>query len=487
MGSMQTLNPETCRKARLSRDARFDGQFFTAVKTTGIFCRPVCPVVPPKEENVEYFPSAAAAMEAGFRPCLRCRPETAPQSAAWKGIEALASKVLRKIDAGFLAEHSVPELAESMGISERYVRDLCQRYAGASPSQLEQARRALLAKQLLFDSSLSIADIAFAAGYQSLRRFNEHWKAMFGKTPREMRRNPPEENHGWIHIRIPVTKHFDADSVFDFLKTRLVKGTENMVQDEQGQKEYQRVLLVKEQPLLIRVKYLIKQHCLAVYCEQAALPRLQDILSTVKRVFDVDAHSDIILQHLSACDEFKTQLVGRKDIRLPGAFDPFEAAMRAVVGQQVSVKAACTLLTRLSEHCGAAIPANESGFERALPDAQQILAHELDGLGLTAARIASLKAIAQLQVDEPEVLSFEYDIELRREKLLAIKGIGPWTVSYLEMRAFSLPDAFPAGDLGVRIALQKNGQRPSEKQVRDMSSLWAPWRAYATLLLWQRL
>lgn len=496
MKNSALLDPEVCRKARISRDARFDGQFFTAVKTTGIFCRPVCPATSPKEQNVDYYQSAAAAMAAGFRPCLRCRPETAPRSAAWRGIEALAARLLAKIDAGFLSEHSVPELAESMGISERYVRDLCQRYAATSPNQLEQTRRSLLAKQLLFDSNLSIADIAFSSGYQSVRRFNEHWKAQFGKAPSEMRKKiaTPVSDAAWIEVKIPVVEHFDYQSVFNFLKSRLVKGVETLIDDEQGNPEYQRVLRMGDEVFLISVCYQVKSQRLLLKCEQEALTKLPKIIAIIKRVFDVETDAAVILAHLGDTDEFRQQVANLKDIRLPAAFSAFEAAMRAVVGQQVSVKAACTLLTRISERCAnknTNVSANDLGLTHALPTAEEILAADLSGLGLTGARIASLQAIAQLNIEHTELFDSEYmpdeQRDIMREKLLALKGIGPWTVSYLEMRAFSLPDAFPAGDLGVRIALEEKGVRPSEKQVREQSLTWAPWRAYATVLLWQRL
>ncbi len=498
------LTANTCQQARLSRDTRFDGLFFTGVKTTGIFCRPICSAVAPKEQNVTYYPSAAAAMNAGFRPCLRCRPETAPQSAAWKGIESVAAKILRHINDGYLVDFSIADLAEKVGISERYLRDLCQRYAGASPSQLELARKSLLAKQLLFDSSLSIADVAFAAGYNSVRRFNEHWKSQFHKAPSLMRRNfkhsktmaPTDgvlEPESWIHINIPVAKGFDAASVFSFLATRIIAGSEAIIKfEESGVTCYRRLLQFDNLILPISVSYDPSNSCLVLSCEAQGLKLLPRIIQSVKRVFDVESQGHIIWQHLAKTKEFKQQLKsiaasGQSDIRLPGSFDPFEAAMRAIVGQQVSVKAACTLLTRVTARCSKVVENNSWGLTQALPMAQDILDHDLSGLGLTAARINSLKIVASLKIKEPEVFDFDYDSELRQQKLLAIKGIGPWTVSYLEMRAFSNPDAFPAGDLGVCIALEKNGVRPTEKQVREMSVSWAPWRAYATTLLWKRL
>ena len=503
MTSCSTLDPHICQQARLSRDARFDGHFFTGVKTTGIFCRPVCSAVPPKEENVAYYQSAAAAISAGFRPCLRCRPETAPRSAAWLGIEAIAGKILAQIEQGYLVDHSVPQLAERNGISERYVRKLCQRYAGASPSQIELARKSLLAKQLVFDSNLTMAEIAYSAGYNSVRRFNEHWLQQFKSSPSHMRSKNSsvcenrELDSSWVRLRIPVVKGFDAESIFSFFTTRIIKGSELSLKHE-----YRRVLEIDQQWILLAVSYDQKRACLWVDFKpvaenladhnNSALKLIPRIFSLVKQVFDVEANSQTILSHLKNSPEFYQQLEDReqnglKDIRLPAAFDPFEAAMRAIIGQQVSVKAACTLLTRLSERCGKHIASNSWGLMRGLPNAQGIVDHDLSGLGLTGARIDSLKAMAQLRIDQPEVFTLNYDADKRRETLLAMKGIGPWTVSYLEMRAFSNPDAFPAGDLGIRIALEKEGIRPTEKYVRELAKPWAPWRAYATVLLWQRL
>ncbi len=519
--AVAALDPILCQQARLSRDVRFDGLFFTAVKTTGIFCRPICSAIAPKEENVTYYPSAGAALAAGFRPCLRCRPETAPQSAAWVGIEAVAAKILRHIEHGFLVDHSIPELAQNVGISERYLRQLCQRYAGASPSQIELARKSLFAKQLLFDSNLSISDIAFAAGYNSVRRFNEHWQQQFGKAPSTMkvssrmkvsskmsdsglRAKHSDMKHEHKHknsdadilLRIPVIKGFDAQSIFAFLSSRIISGSEALVISEDDERleksEYRRVLSLDDQLILLSVRYDKKANGLLVNCGAESLSFLPRILKIVKQVFDVEANAAAILAHLKSSAEFHPQIIEREqqgvnDLRLPAAFDPFEAAMRAIVGQQVSVKAACTLLTRITQRCGKPVVENSWGLQQALPNAEGILANNLDGLGLTQARINSLKAMALLCSEEPEIFSQDYDRESRREKLLAMKGIGPWTVSYLEMRAFGQPDAFPAGDLGVRIALEKQGIRPSEKQVREISKPWAPWRAYATVLLWQRL
>jgi AraC family transcriptional regulator of adaptative response / DNA-3-methyladenine glycosylase II len=515
--SIHTLDSEQCQNARLSRDSRFDGVFFTGVKTTGIFCRPICSAVAPKEENVAYYPSAAAAIAAGFRPCLRCRPETAPRSAAWRGIEAIAAKILRTIEQGYLIDHSIPELAERMGISERYLRQLCHKYAGASPTQLELARKSLFAKQLLFDSNLSITDIAYAAGYHSVRRFNEHWQQQFHKTPSQMRRKRQAyataarakvDDDSRIELRINVAKNFDAESVFSFLASRIIVGCEWISKSSSQSSEdleYRRLLNFDQAYFILAIRYSKRKSCLFVSCDPSAIAHLPKVIQLVKHVFDVDANADVILSQLKNTQEFAQQLnkreqQGKSDLRLPAAFDSFEAAMRAIVGQQVSVKAACTLLTRISERCASEkyaqlntsfhnshLAENPWGLKYCLPDARSILATDLTGLGLTQARIDSLKSVAAFYVAEPQVFAFDYDSQVRREKLLAIKGIGSWTVNYLEMRAYANPDAFPAGDLGVRIALQKNGIRPTEKQVRDLSRPWAPWRAYATVLLWQRL
>jgi len=477
-----TLDSKVCRRARLSRDTRFDGQFFTAVKTTGIFCRSVCPAQPPKEKNVLYYPSAAAAFNAGYRPCLRCRPEVAPRSAAWQGAEAIASRVLNHIQNGFLAEYSVLELAEAMGISERYVRDLCQRYCAASPIQIEQARRTLLAKQLLFDSNLSITDIAFASGYKSVRRFNEHWKSQYGKAPSAMRKKKNSGGDSDLVIHIPVSEYFDYGSTLQFLAGRAVHGVEYI-----DRKQYQRVIKSGQQYLAVSVEHEKNKKRLRVSCSKKGLTALPDVIAQIKRVFDVDAPVQQILQDLSSTRQFKSQLKEQKDIRLPGAFDPFEAVLRAIAGQQVTVKAARTLLNRLVERCGPKVKTANSNLSRAFPEPAMLIKANLDKLGLTTAKIDCIRTVAKLAVEEPEIFALHSDPQWRREKLLAIKGIGPWTVSYLEMRAFSMPDAMPAGDLGVRMALEKKAVRPTEKQVLEMSKLWQPWRAYATLLLWQRL
>lgn len=482
----------TCRRARLSHDARFDGVFFIAVKTTGIFCRPVCRVTPPKEENVRYLASAAEAFAQGFRPCLRCRPETAPTSAAWLGARAIAKRVLRSINQGALTSLSVTDLAEKMGISERYLRSLCQQYAGASPNQLELARRSLLAKHLLFDSTLSITDIAFAAGYQSVRRFNEHWKQQFGLPPSQVRKQGRSQQalirrnkSQGFELFISLPADYDASALLAFFRLRQLPLVE-----EVGDNYYRRCIrLPQGQVSEFEVTFCHKPERLQLTLEFQALAYVSDIVALVKRLFDTEAPLAKILFDLRQ-DTFLNQALEQyrvNDIRLPGTVTPFEAAVRAIVGQQISVKAAITILKRILSRLWQVTDV-ESESLRPFPQPEDFRDFNFDGLGLPQSRINTLNAVVEKFCRTPELFELNADPQLRNEALLSIKGIGPWTVRYLEMRAYALPDAFPAGDLIVRQSYsQLVGAEKiiSERQLNEISLAWQPWRAYVTILLWQ--
>ena len=477
---------DVCRRARLSRDVRFDGVFFTVVKTTGIFCRPVCPVAPPLEKNVFYVPSAAEAFQLGYRPCLRCRPETAPMSAAWLGNEAIAARVIRAVNQGQLQHVSVTQLAERMGISERYLRKLCQQYAGASPVQMDQARRSLLAKQLLFDSNLSITEIAFASGYQSVRRFNEHWKQQFGQPPSAMRKRQASDNEGRsFKLYLTAPENYDFESLLAFFRLRQLHQIER-VSDE----DYQRsIRLSNGDTTVIKICFNCTRKRLELSLATDALIFVSEIVVLVKRLFDLEAPVSRILSDLASDPNISIAIdrLSLQDLRLPGTVTPFEAIFRAIVGQQVSVKAAITILNRILLR----LYGEDSKSEVVLkpfPDAEDFTGFNFDGLGLPQARINTLTSVVDAFIQQPRIFEFNADPEVRRNTLLEIKGIGPWTVNYLEMRAYAMPDAFPAGDLIVRQSYSQliNSEKIlTEKQLLKHSENWQPWRAYATLLLWQ--
>lgn len=475
-----------CEQARLSRDARFDGLFFTAVKTTGIYCRPVCPAPPPKAGNVCYYATAAAATQAGYRPCLRCRPELAP--AAWRYCSAnqLVQQGLQLIEAGLLDNGRMADLAARLGVGERQLRRLFQQELGVAPLQVALNRRLLFAKQLLHDSHLPITDIALAAGFGSVRRFNDAWQKSFGLNPTQLRRTQEQASSSGqgLTLRLAYRPPYDFSAMLDFLRRRAIAGVEVCTEQQYA-----------------RVVHDGLGHCgwitvsdIPGRCElRVALHRLMPrqifrVLRGVRQLFDIDADSEQIEAHLQTDPALVSRLQATPGIRVPGCIDGFEIAVRAVVGQQVSLAAARTLIGRIIQRCGGDLPqALEPGLERRFPTPVELAQADLSDCGLTTARQHSLRTLAQAVVDEQVSLEPTQRLEHFLQAWQQLPGIGPWTAHYLAMRVLHHPDAFPAGDLILRRALVDKQGAPvehSEAALRRYSERWRPWRAYAALLLW---
>lgn len=472
------LDPSICSKARLSRDKRFDGRFFTCVHTTGIFCRPICPAPAPLEKNVTYLPSAAAAMAQGFRPCLRCRPEASPQSAAWKGTQTTASRAFQLVQDGYLAGHSVSELAARLGVGERHLSRLCKQYFHASPKQIEQTRRLLLAKQLLTHSNLDITQVGLACGFASIRSFNEAFAKYYARPPGEIRKGAHAIDKG---LFLAPADTPGLRRLFAFWQGRQIAEVEAV-----NEHSYSRCLRIDGHALAYKVE--LKDKGLYLFTEQDNWEVYSSLLSMVKRQFDLELPIEEMESHLSHASPILASVIEQTPgMRIPGSVEPFEVGIRAIIGQQISVKGALTMLNRLVAVCGDKYQGQWSELTRLFPTPEAIVATSLDGMGFTQRRIDTLKAFSRAVIERPELMSRDVDPQWRRQALLAISGIGPWTVNYLELRGFSEPDAFPAGDLGVRKALVHGSALPSEKQVEHMSQPWRPWRAYAALHLWQSL
>ncbi|AWH46599.1 MULTISPECIES: DNA-3-methyladenine glycosylase 2 [Stenotrophomonas] len=481
MDTAPTLDPAACDRARLARDARFDGVFFTAVRSTGIYCRPVCPAPPPKPRNITYYPTAAAAAAAGYRPCLRCRPELAPQAQ-----QALAGQTVQRalalIHAGYLQEQAVAELAAKLGLSARQLQRLFVDHLGATPGQIHATHRLLLAKQLLTETTLPVTDVALAAGYNSLRRFNTAFLQGCGMAPTALRRQhaPSAADDGSLVLRLGYRPPLDFPRMLAFLRKRSLPGIELI-----GEDSYQRVLGTPERPTLLRVTADPKRPELRLQLG-AVDPRLiPDIVRRVRRVFDLDA--DLQQVHAALAEEplLARGIAERPGLRVPGGWDGFEVAVRAVLGQQVTVAAATTFARRLVDAWGAHLPGMPAEFDRQFPAPEVLADAPLESIGLPRTRAATVRALAAACASGELDFGPGQALDDFVARCVALPGIGPWTAQYIALRGLGQPDAFPAGDLVLQQVLgHAQGQRLSERATEARSQPWRPWRAYAVLHLW---
>ena len=498
------LDADACERARLSRDARFDGRFFIGVVTTGIYCRPVCPVQPPRAANVRFYGSAAAAARAGFRPCLRCRPETAPGSPAWSGSPATVRRALRLIEDGALDDGDLDDLARRLGIGARHLRRLFDRHVGASPAQVASTRRLYRAKRLIDVTDLPFAAVAQAAGFGSVRRFNAVLQRVYGRTPRELRRRRRRELAGAarlagaLRLRLCYRAPYDATALLGFLAPRAVPGVEVV---DVGRGTYRRAFRPTEGlsgndgrrgPRLgqadaagsVRVEVRGDGYLDTEVCHPNARVLL-DVAGRLRRLFDLDADPLSFGPHLSGAHGLTERIEGLPGIRVPGAWDGFELAVRAILGQQVTVKGATTLTGRLVDALGAPLPdpLHGGGLARTFPSPGAVAGFDLRAIGVPAGRAAAVRGLAEAVSAGELDLDATADSDTTRAQLTAIPGIGSWTAEYIAMRALRDPDAFPAGDLGLRKAVAR-GTPISARALEAMAETWRPWRAYAAMLLW---
>jgi AraC family transcriptional regulator, regulatory protein of adaptative response / DNA-3-methyladenine glycosylase II len=483
------LDPEVCYRALITRDARFDGRLFVGVTSTGIYCRPVCPARSARFENCKFFTSAAAAQEAGFRPCLRCRPETAPELATWRGTSNTVSRGLALIADGALdGDASVEALAERLGIGARQLRRLFEQHLGVSPIAVAQTRRVLFAKQLIHDSRLPMAEIATAAGFGSVRRFNETFQQLFRRPPSALRRRAivalPEGSVAatGVTVRLRYRPPYDWDAMLAFLRTRAIDGVERL----DGER-YVRSVAHDGEVGTVEIEHIAGRDSLAVTIRFPSVRALPAIIARVRRVFDLGADVASIGAHL-AKDRLLAPLVARRPgLRVPGGWDGFELAVRAVLGQQVTVEAGRRLAMQLVAACGSAIPAQRGAADvsRVFPSAAQVAAADLSVLGMPKARRQTLTALAQAALADPRLFEPLATIEDTVARLCAIRGVGEWTAHYIALRAAREPDAFPSSDIGLlRGAARPGGERPSAAELLARAERWRPWRAYAAQHLW---
>ena len=482
---MQTicgLDLEALNRARISRDPRFDGKFFIAVTSTGIYCRPICPSRYAKRSNVRFFGTAAAAEAAGFRPCLRCRPEAAPGTPAWLGTAAVVRRALRLINEGALDEDSVETLASRLGIGPRHLLRLFSRHVGASPVAVAQTRRLHFAVCLLGETNLPITQIAMAAGFGSCRRFNDAFHNTYGRAPREVRkarrRGSDAGGTEEVVLRLAYRPPYDWVHVREFLAARAIAGVERV--DARG---YARTVACERGHALIRVSALPAEDALELRVAGAPPATLLQLASRARRVFDLAADPQRIGVEL-ATDTLVGPLVREwPGLRIPGAWDSFECAVRAVLGQQVSVAAGRTFAARLVERAGSAIRGGADGLTHLFPNAAALAAADLEALGLTRARAATLYALARAVLEER--IDFSAAPEEVIAALVALPGIGPWTAQYVALRALGEPDAMPTGDLVLRRMAAPAERLLSVRELEARAREWRPWRSYAVMHLWR--
>jgi AraC family transcriptional regulator of adaptative response / DNA-3-methyladenine glycosylase II len=489
---MDLLDRNACYLALQTRDPRFDGQLFVGVTSTGIYCRPICPARTPKFENCRFFASAAAAQEEGFRPCLRCRPETAPDLASWRGTSNTVSRALALIADGCLdgGDAGVDLLAERLGLGGRQLRRLFKQHLGASPVAVAQTRRVLFAKQLIQETRMPMTEVALAAGFGSIRRFNETFHDLFRRPPSELRRKALTDlpagsvAEAGVTLRLRYKPPYDWPAMLAYLDARAIDGVEEVAGGV-----YRRT--VSDDGLFgtVEVRHEPARNNLAVTVRFPSVRALPAILARVRRVFDVGADIETIGAHLSR-DPFLARLVAvRPGLRAPGGWDGFELAVRAILGQQVTVVAARRLAGRFVVLCGKALPETESsphlGLSRAFPSPERVATADLGALGMPNARRAALKSLAEEAMSDPHLFQPVGTIEEAIARLRAIRGIGEWTAQYIALRALRETDAFPASDIGLlRGATVDTGERPTPIDLLQRAEHWRPWRAYAAQHLW---
>jgi AraC family transcriptional regulator of adaptative response / DNA-3-methyladenine glycosylase II len=472
------LDSNACFRAVRARDRRFDGRFFVAITSTHIYCRPICPARPAKRDNMRFYASAAGAEGAGFRPCLRCRPERAPGLAPVDAVSRLVGAAIAGIEEHALSSAKVGDLAASLGVSDRHLRRVTESELGVSPIELAQTQRLLLAKRLLSETRLSQTEIAFASGFGSVRRFNALFKSRYGLSPRALRgtANAAEGLHCQLEFRPP----FAWNSLLDYLRLRAIPGVEMA-----DSTHYRRTVSIDDHHGWIAVSLGKKANALDVEISPSLAPVIGGVIARVKRLFDLASVPDAV-SALLLPDPLLGAVVRRiPGLRVAGAFEGFELAVRAILGQQVSVKGATTLAGRWAQAFGVPIATPYPALNRLSPSVQHmasVTAEEISALGIVGARARCLATLAPAVLERKVALTFAPNVEEQIDALMRLPGIGPWTAQYIAMRALHWPDAFPSGDLMLMRAANA-----SQRQLQELAQGWRPWRAYATHYLWQSL
>jgi AraC family transcriptional regulator of adaptative response / DNA-3-methyladenine glycosylase II len=483
---MELPTREVCYRALQSRDSRFDGLIFVGVKSTGIYCRPVCPARTARYENCTFYGSTAAAQDAGFRPCLRCRPETAPDMASWRGTSNSVSRALALIAEGALdgEGNSVEKLADHLGLGERQLRRLFLQHLGASPISVAQTRRVLFAKQLIHETRLPMTEVAMASGFSSLRRFNETFLNLFHRPPNALRRkNSAKHEEKGVALRLRYRPPYDWDNMLGFLRTRAIPGVEVV---DGGR--YLRTVEVDGAMGSIEVTHQPDRQSLSVSIRFPDVRLLPAIVARVRCLFDLGADIETIDNHLSGDPVLAPLVAQRPGLRAPGGWDGFEIAVRAVLGQQIGVVAARKLAGQLAARHGRVVPKSfliHPNLSHAFPTAKRLASASSLGLAMPAARLTALKAVAEATVADPNQFRPFGNIEETVARLRTIRGVGEWTAQYIALRAIREMDAFPATEIGLlRSVASMDGEKTTAANLLVRAESWRPWRAYAAQHLW---
>jgi len=468
-----------------SHDARFDGVFFVGVTTTGIYCRPVCPAKTPGFKNCRFFESAEAAEKVGLRPCLRCRPELAPGNAPMEHAHRVAHLLVSRIDEGLLDDGAdLEEIAAQFGVGSRQLRRMVQNELGVSPIELMQTRRLLLAKQLLTETRLPVTAIAFASGFSSLRRFNDAFSTQYRMPPTRLRKVAAESNavlsdSDTSTLLLSYRPPYDWEGLLEFLRARTIRDVEFVADDN-----YSRTVRLGNHTGWIQITHAPEKRALRVRFTHSLTPVLPALLGRLRGLFDLTARPDLIAAHLRKDVRLRASVRKNPGLRVPGAFDGFETALRAILGQQITVKAATTIAGRVAEAFGVRIKTPFAELTRLSPSADTIAkasVSDVANLGIVSARAKSILALARVFHSGALKLEAGADPDAVARQLVALPGIGPWTAQYIAMRALRWPDAFPKEDIAVR----KNLGGASAKEAEQLSQKWRPWRSYAVVHVWR--
>ena len=474
-----TLDSDACYRALRTHDPRFDGRFFVGVSSTRIYCRPVCTVRSPRRENCRFFASAAAAEVEGYRPCLRCRPELAPGNASIDASARLAQGAVDLIENGALDAGGIEHLSARVGVTSRHLRRIFDAEFGVSPIEYAQTQRLLLAKRLLTDTALPVTEIALASGFASVRRFNSLFKSRYRMAPGRLREaRSAEALPAALAFELWFRPPYDWESMLAFLGQRAIGGVEAVTGDA-----YARTVSIPHRGALhvgrIEVRRAARKPALRVAVSPSLARAVPVVLSRVKRAFDLACDPAVVAAALGPL------AAAHPGLRVPGTFDGFELAVRAVVGQQISVRAARTLLGRIAQAFGEAVGTEDGdALTRVFPSAARIAAlppRDLARVGVTQARARTVVGLAAAVASGTLSLEPESDVEATLDALTALPGIGAWTANYVAMRALRWPDAFLANDLVVLKAL---GETRAAHALRR-SEPWRPWRSYAVMHLWR--